>query len=199
MRWRLVRSPRPAGSGSSGTAVAANPACRLAFDACRISPITGRNRYFLTICTYEKHSIFTAGAVVDVVRTQILLAAEACGFEVIAYCFMPDHLHLVVQGMTDTASRPAFTQRAKQRSGYHGKRATGQSVWQVGYHDRVIWLEADIPAMVAYVLANPVRAGLAQHASDYPFCWKKPELKLGPTGQLTTEQMTNAPQGRPEL
>jgi putative transposase len=107
-----------------------------------------------------------------VVRTQILIAAQACGFEVIAYCFMPDHVHLVVRSMTEAASLPDFMQRAKQRSGYHGKRVIGHSVWQAGYHDRVLWLEADTPAVVAYVLANPVRAGLAENPGDYPFSWR---------------------------
>jgi REP element-mobilizing transposase RayT len=68
--------------------------------------------------------------------------------------------------MTDTASLPEFMQRAKQRSGYHGKRALGHSVWQAGYHDRVIWLEADLPAVVTYVLANPVRAALVENADE---------------------------------
>jgi REP element-mobilizing transposase RayT len=79
---------------------------------------------------------------------------------------MPDDLHLVAHGMTDTASLPEFMQRAKQRSGYHGKRALGHSVWQAGYHDRVIWLEADLPAVVTYVLANPVRAALVENADE---------------------------------
>jgi putative transposase len=114
-----------------------------------------------------------------VVRTQILIAAQACGFEVIAYCFMPDHVHLVAQGVTDAASLPEFMQRAKQRSGYHGKRVIGHSVWQAGYHDRVLRSEADTPAVVAYVLANPVRAGLVEKPGDYAFSGsgqRRPEL-----------------------
>jgi putative transposase len=148
--------------------------CRLAFAACRVFPNTGPHRYFLTICTYDKLSIFTECAVVDVVRSQILIAADACSFEVVAYCFMPDHLHVVAHGLTGTASLPDFMHRAKQRSGYHGKRVIGQSIWQVGYHDRIIWSEADSPAVVAYVLANPVRAGLVENADEYPFSWAKP-------------------------
>ncbi len=60
-------------------------------------------------------------------------------------------------------------QRAKQRSGYHGKRVIGHAVWQAGYHDRVLRSEADTPAVVAYVLANPVRAGLVENPGDYSF------------------------------
>ena len=147
---------------------------------------TGPHRYFLTICTYEKQAIFTAWGVVDVVRTQMLIAAQACGFEVIAYCFMPDHVHLVAQGVTDASSLPDFMQRAKQRSGYYGRRLIGHAIWQTGYHERVLRSEADTPAVVAYVLANPVRAGLVGKPGDYAFSGLKlelkPELKLGPTG-----------------
>ena len=109
---------------------------------------------------------------------------------------MPDHLHLVAQGVTDAASLPEFMQRAKQRSGYHGKRVIGHSVWQAGYHDRVLRSEADTCSVVAYVLANPVRAGLVENPGEYPFSWgkPKPELKLGPTEQETSQR-----QRRPEL
>ena len=100
--------------------------------------------------------------------------------------------------MTKAASLPDFMQRAKQRSGYHGKRVVAHSVWQAGYHDRILRSEADMPAVVAYVLANPVRAGLVENPGDYPFSWFKPELKLGPTVQGIGEP-TQTQQGRPEL
>lgn len=130
---------------------------------------TGPHRYLLTICAHHKQPLFKNAELVDVIVGQILIAAKACAFEIIAYCFMPDHAHLVVEGSTESASLSAFAQRAKQLSGYHGKRLADGRVWQSGYHERVLRADQDTPSVVAYVLANPVRAGLVENPADYPF------------------------------
>jgi putative transposase len=130
---------------------------------------TGPHRYLLTICANDKKPLFRNADLVDVVRSQILIAAETCGFEIVAYCFMPDHVHLVIEGLTASASLSAFVQRAKQLSGFHGKRMVGGPVWQTGYHERVLRADQGTPGVVAYVLANPVRAGLVDNAADHPF------------------------------
>ena len=130
---------------------------------------TGPYRYLVTICTSERRPLFTRQRIVDVVREQILIAAEQCDFEIVAYCFMPDHVHVIVEGTTGSARLERFAQRAKQLSAYYGKRAAGVPVWQVGYHERVLRSDEPTPAVVAYVLANPVRAGLVENPADYPF------------------------------
>ena len=61
-------------------------------------PYTGRHHYFLTFCTHNRESVFLAGAHVSLVRTQILRAAREERFEMTAYCFMPDHMHLIAVG-----------------------------------------------------------------------------------------------------
>src|SRR5260221_918278 len=85
----------------------------------------GRYRYFLTFPTHERHHVFAERAPVNVVWMQILRAASEKGFEVIAYCFMPDHLHLVVEGLSDDAGCKAFVKSAKQYAGYYYARANG--------------------------------------------------------------------------
>jgi putative transposase len=129
----------------------------------------GLHRYSLTIALYDRRPLFRSAAVVDVVLRQILPAAESCGYEIIAYCFMPDHLHLVVQASEHSTSLPMFVQRAKQLSGYHAKRIAGRAIWQAGYYERVLRDHEDTADVVAYVLANPVRAGLVDNPANYPF------------------------------
>ena len=130
---------------------------------------TGPHRYSLTLCAFERQELFVEAELVRVLLSQILHAAAACGFEILAYCFMPDHLHLVVQGVSSSATLPAFVQRAKQLSGYHGKRIAGRPIWQSGYFERVLRENEDTRQVVAYVLANPVRAGLVMNPSEWPF------------------------------
>ena len=40
---------------------------------------------------------------------------------------------------------------------------------QVGYHDRVLRRDESILEAVAYVLDNPVRAGIVPRSEDYPW------------------------------
>ena len=57
----------------------------------------GLHRYFLTFCTHDRRKRFVDAQRVNVVREQILRAASDESFAVIAYCFMPDHAHLLVE------------------------------------------------------------------------------------------------------
>ncbi len=41
-------------------------------------------------------------------------------------------------------------------------------LWQPGFHDRAIRKEEDLQAVARYIVANPVRAGLAGKVGDYP-------------------------------
>jgi REP-associated tyrosine transposase len=129
----------------------------------------GVYRYSLTIATFERRTVFVEPEIVAVVRDQILIAAAASGFEVPAYTLMPDHLHAYVEAESTDADLVVFVKLAKQRSGFHGKRVLKRRVWQDGYYDRVLREQEDARTVIAYLLNNPVRAGLVKSAIDYPF------------------------------
>lgn len=129
----------------------------------------GRHNYFLTFPTDRRRHIFVDPAPVDRALTQILRAATRHGFAVIAYCFMPDHLHLIVSGERDGVDCRAFIKAAKQYSAYYHSQATGIRLWERYGQDRVIRDEQELAMTVRYIVANPVRAGLVRHPKDYPF------------------------------
>ena len=130
---------------------------------------TGFARYSLTFCTRQRRSVFTNARLVDLALMQILRSATAGGFEVIAYCAMPDHLHLLVEATAETASLPEFVKGAKQRSSFHTKVLLGAPLWQTGYFERVLRSEQETKALALYTIQNPVRAGLVADAGDYPY------------------------------
>lgn len=90
-------------------------------------------------------------------------------FAVIAYCFMPDHLHVLAQGSDEAADFKQFVRMFKQHTGFDWKRHTGRQLWQRRYFERVLRADEDTVAIARYILANPVRAGLVQAPSQYPF------------------------------
>jgi putative transposase len=130
----------------------------------------GRHCYSLTFPTDRRRHIFVERGVVDSILTQVLRAASQHGFSVVAYCFMPDHLHIIVCGQTNSSDCKAFIKAAKQYSAYyHSQAASGIRLWERYGHDRVIRDEQELAMTVRYVVGNPVRAGLASHPKAYPF------------------------------
>jgi len=103
------------------------------------------------------------------VRTQILRAAHEERFEVIAYCFMPDHVHLIVLGRDDASDVKKFIKLAKQYSGYYFAQRHGVRLWQRYGFERVVRDDAELAFTIGYVLANPVRAGLVDQPAKYPY------------------------------
>jgi putative transposase len=90
-------------------------------------------------------------------------------FEILAFCFMPDHVHLVVAADHQAADLQRFVALWKQLSGYAHKRDTGERLWQPSYFDHVLRDDEPTNRAVRYVLENPVRRGLVQNFEEYPF------------------------------
>lgn len=129
----------------------------------------GAHRYFVTICVRNRVAVFTSPAAVAPVLSQLRHTADTTGFAIVAYCFMPDHLHLLVEGATEHARFLQFMRVFKQRSSFRWKQRTGGELWQRGYFEHVLRDDEDLVATARYVLANPVRAGLAASPTEYPF------------------------------
>ena len=130
---------------------------------------TGFSRYFLTICTLNRHLAFVEPAAVTDVASQLSHTSEAECFSVPAYCFMPDHFHALIEGGRADANLPRFVRLFKQCSSFHWKHRTGTTLWQRGYFEHVLRAEEDSFDVARYVLHNPVRAGLVSRPEDYPF------------------------------
>jgi putative transposase len=130
---------------------------------------TGPRRYFLTFCTFHRQPHFIDAATTTSTLSEILRVAGALGFSVLAYCFMPDDVHLLVEGDTPTADARRFTTALKQHTGFWFARERGERLWQRYGYERVLRDSDDSLAVARYILENPVRAGLARAPSDYPF------------------------------
>jgi putative transposase len=140
----------------------------------------GNYRYSLTFCTEGRCPAFSRVEVVEATLGQILRTALDQEFHVLAYCFMPDHLHLIVEGASDQADLRHFVRLAKQRSGYQAARLLACTLWQASFYDRVLRDSEPSIDVIKYVLGNPVRAGLAKCIEEYPFLgsgvWSRADL-----------------------
>lgn len=126
-------------------------------------------------CSERRFFLRPSRALNEVFLFLLAAAAARYGLLVHAYCVMSNHFHLVV---TDPDARlPEFHQyldglvaRAVNRLIEHR-----ESFWDPESYSAVPLLTAeDILAKCAYVLANPVAAGLVRHAREWPGLWSDP-------------------------
>lgn len=64
-------------------------------------PYTGPYAHMINISTRDCARYFRDTAVVSLCLEILMRAAKQCSHDALAYCFMPDHLHLLVQGTSD--------------------------------------------------------------------------------------------------
>ena len=60
----------------------------------------GPRLYFITTCTYRRLKRFTEEQGVREIAEQLSPHFEGRGLAVLAYCFMPDHVHLLLEGLS---------------------------------------------------------------------------------------------------
>jgi putative transposase len=81
---------------------------------------------------------------------------------------MPDHFHWLMK--LQHGSLAGIVQRVKSKTAISVNRLTGKQgrLWQSGYHDAAARHEDDLIHFARYIVANPLRAGLASRVGDYP-------------------------------
>ncbi|QDV72583.1 Transposase IS200 like protein [Planctomycetes bacterium K2D] len=87
-----------------------------------------------------------------------------------AFCLMPDHLHVafcLLPGEELSEVVRSFSKFTALQINRH--RSKSGSVWQEGFHDRHCRDRDELVSLCEYIEHNPVRAGLADVASDWEF------------------------------
>jgi putative transposase len=118
----------------------------------------------------DRRPLFGATPVARLFMDVLCEVRQETGFDLLAFVVMPDHVHLVLKpssadrlGKTVQLIKGRFARRYNQRDGRAG------AVWQSRYHERALRSERELFAAIEYVHENPVAAGLAAVASDFPW------------------------------
>jgi putative transposase len=122
----------------------------------------------LTLVTAGRVRAFASHSLTSSCLAQLEQSAARHSVAILAYCFVPDHVHLLMRNGL-RSSLIAFVKDFKQFTGYNYKKATGVTLWQKSYFDHFIRSDEDLVAIARYIFANPVRAGIVARAEDYPF------------------------------
>ena len=129
----------------------------------------GTYAYSITITTNYRKPHFSNREEVSMVLSTLRECCAKYSFCIVVYCFMPDHLHVILQGQSPKSEMKKCIKLFKQKSGYCFKQSRGQNLWQPSYYDHVLRKNEDRLAVARYILFNPVRAGLVKSFRDYPF------------------------------
>lgn len=101
---------------------------------------------------------------------QALLSFDRIWYELLAWCVMPNHVHVVINSYE---SHPVsdLVRSWKTFTGREINRALGKvgPFWAPDYFDRFMRNEDHLAKTLQYVEANPVKAGLVAEATDWLF------------------------------
>jgi putative transposase len=114
-----------------------------------------------TLCIQNKEPLFLNQSVVTDFVSILIATLGNSNCIAPAYCFMPDHLHIILTGKTANADAWKTVVSYKQKTGYGLSRNMPAVRWQKDFYDHVIRSEKTIATQVRYILDNPVRKGIA--------------------------------------
>ena len=125
---------------------------------------------FFSMCTGRRRPFLTVPPNAELVVQAVDPNARINKSFVIAYCIMPDHLHLLACVTEEGGDVLSFVEGLKKTTG-HSLRRSGVSppIWQRSLWDRHARKRHDLSRQIAYVLANPVRWGLCEQPEEWPY------------------------------
>jgi putative transposase len=126
--------------------------------------------FSVTIATHLRRPYFARPEAASIGLEALRESVSKHNANVFAYCFMPNHVHLLVR-TPPQVPLTKFLDGFKQLVGFRLKRALSlnESVWQTRYFDHGLRAEEELEEVANYIWRNPVRAGLVRAPSDYPY------------------------------
>lgn len=136
----------------------------------RLSPAAYYGEVTISITANVKFrkGLFLDSGIVRYFKDELEKQAARYEANVPIYCFMPDHLHLLIGGLTRTARPKQAIDGFKHETGIWLANNLPGFEWQHRYHDHILRSSEDWKTKARYIANNPVRAGLVEGLSAYP-------------------------------
>lgn len=106
--------------------------------------------------------------VADIV-SEAIKHRDGKAYDLLAYCIMPNHVHLVVDVERSDASLYRILQSLKAYTAVKANGILSRSgqFWQHESYDHVVRSDAELKRIIQYVAYNPVKAGLCKRWQDW--------------------------------
>ncbi|MBS1517916.1 MAG: transposase [Bacteroidetes bacterium] len=129
----------------------------------------GKKTVSFLACIKNREAVFTNKFIFAIFRNKLLDALDKFNCEALIYLFMPDHLHLILEGVSENSNVIKAINLFKQKSGFWFAQNMCSSKWQKDYYDHIIRSNENLKSHIYKILNNPVRAGLTKHWKDYEY------------------------------
>ena len=90
-------------------------------------------------------------------------------YDLFAWAVMPNHVHIVLKPHEKLAEVVRWVKTASAARANRLTGRVGQPFWQREYFDTWMRTSQELASVIAYVEENPVAAGLARRAEDWPW------------------------------
>jgi putative transposase len=100
-------------------------------------------------------------------------------YDLLAYCIMPNHVHMVFVGRNDIPTYKML-QSLKRHTALRANEYLGRrgAFWQDESYDHVVRSPRELKRIIAYVLNNPVKAGLVRSWEEWKWSYVKEDVAL---------------------
>jgi hypothetical protein len=82
---------------------------------------------------------------------------------------MPDHSHVLAEGLLDRSDLREFIRVFKQRSAFAFRKSCRRRLWEMSYYDYILRPSDRIEDVACYIWWNPVRKRLCARPQEFPF------------------------------
>lgn len=112
--------------------------------------------------------------IADVVKSSIEFR-NGKDYETIAYCLMPNHVHLLIYVQRFLKPLYRIMQSLKRHTGRESNKIINRfgSFWHEESYDHIVRNERELININNYIMNNPVKAGLVKNADDWKYRYSK--------------------------
>ncbi|MEN6371324.1 MAG: transposase [Armatimonadota bacterium] len=128
--------------------------------------------YIITAGTYQKQHLFRGSDRLSILHNNLLKFVKEYKWQLQAWAIFSNHYHFVAMSPEDSLSLSEMIKRLHSVTAVELNRidnASGRQVWYQ-YWDTHLTFEKSYMARLNYVHQNPVKHGIVQIASKYPWC-----------------------------
>jgi putative transposase len=133
--------------------------------------------YHVTLRGNHRQNIFFSIADRRLLTTIVSEVIESCSAQVHAYCYMPNHIHALIQVDDTPLSKIMLLIASQYARRVQARLATTGHFFERRYHAVLVDTDAYLVTLLRYIHHNPVRARLAETPDNY--YWSSHHAYLG--------------------
>lgn len=122
--------------------------------------------YFITFNTQNREKLFSDFDIASIAVRNILSIEGATW---LAWVLMPDHFHGILRLDEQALSKIILKCKSKSAVNINKQLKRSGKVWQSNFYDRALRSNESRIDIARYIVANPLRAGLVDKITDYPY------------------------------